>query len=91
MNNSSSKSAGDIFDRLFKTDTYATNAMKRKKYVKPNEEPPKKPAGITTVSKNLIDLAYEYNTPLIQILINDHYRMLSLIARARPILTQRRI
>lgn len=49
MNNSSSKSAGDIFDRLFKTDTYATNAMKRNsKYVKPNEEPPKKPAGITT-------------------------------------------
>ena len=81
MNNSSSKSAGDTFDRLFKTDTYATNAMKRNsKYVKPNEEPPKKPAGITTVSKNLIDLAYEYNTPLIQILINDHYRMLSLIA-----------
>jgi len=25
------------------------------KYVKPKEEPPKKPAGITTVSKILID------------------------------------
>jgi hypothetical protein len=30
--------------------------MKTKsKYVKPKEEPPKKPAGITTVSKILID------------------------------------
>jgi hypothetical protein len=53
---SSSKSAGDLFDRLSKTDTYATNDMKTKtKYVKPNEEPPKKPSGITTVSKILID------------------------------------
>ena len=85
MNNSkkkqsSSKYSGDIFDRLSKTDTYATNDMKTKPtHAKQKEEPPKKPAGITTVSKILINLAYEYNTPLIQILINDHYRILSLI------------
>jgi hypothetical protein len=61
MNNSkkkqsSSKYSGDIFDRLSKTDTYATNDMKTKPtHAKQKEEPPKKPAGITTVSKILID------------------------------------
>jgi len=60
MNNSekkkpSSKPAGDLFDRLSKTDTYATNDMKTKtKYAKPKDELPK-PAGITTVSNILID------------------------------------
>jgi len=39
-------------------------------HAKQKEEPPKNPAGITTVSKILID--EEYNTPLIQIMINDH-------------------
>lgn len=49
---SSSKSAGDLFDRLSKTDTYATNDMKTKPtHAKPKEEQLKKPAGITNVSK----------------------------------------
>jgi len=48
-------SKSNIFDRLSKTDTYATNDMKTKtKYAKPKDELPKL-AGKTTVSNILID------------------------------------
>ena len=48
-------SKSNIFDRLFETDTYATNDMKTKtKYAKPKDELPKL-VGKTTVSNILID------------------------------------